>query len=214
VYLRGKVTFCSKRSTAFPVPASTPEGVRTEPPSRRGQAPGAAEPDARGVVERVSRTSAEASVRHVAAPQVATQTRTSRQRASPVPGRSPKRVLPRRRRSGVEATLSELAASRETLEGSIGEGMSDSTCRSGCSRAPSPGGCLPPASHRGGPRAQDTQRECEDISHGVRILSAFEPRRSLRRFTSPAPSALRVSHPLSGLSPPGPRGFVSRHIRP
>jgi hypothetical protein len=38
--------------------------------------------------------------------------------------------------------------------------------------------------------------------------------RSLRRFTSPAPSALRVSHPLSGLIPPGPRGSVSHHIRP
>jgi hypothetical protein len=89
-----------------------------------------------------------------------------------------------------------------------------STSRSRCARAPSPGGCLPLMSHQGGPRAQDTQRECDDISHGVRILSAFEPRRSLHRFTSPAPSALGVSHSLSGLSPPGPRGFVSRHIRP
>jgi hypothetical protein len=34
-----------------------------------------------------------------------------------------------------------------------------------------------------------------------------------RRFTSPTPSALRVSHPLSGLLPPRPCGFVSRHIR-
>jgi hypothetical protein len=74
--------------------------------------------------------------------------------------------------------------------------------------------CLPPESHRSGARAQDAQREYDDISHGVRILSAYEPRRSLCRFTSPAPSALRVSHSLSGLSPPGPRGFVSRHIRP
>ena len=89
-----------------------------------------------------------------------------------------------------------------------------STCRSGCVRAPSPGGCLPLVSHRSGTRAQDTQREFEDISLGVRILSTFEPRRSLYRFTSPAPSALGVSHSLSGLSPPGPRGFVSRHIRP
>jgi hypothetical protein len=53
-----------------------------------------------------------------------------------------------------------------------------------------------------------------DSSHGVRFLSAFEPGRSLCRFASPAPSALRVSHPLSGLIPPGPGGFVSRHIRP
>jgi len=30
----------------------------------------------------------------------------------------------------------------------------------------------------------------------------------------PSPSTHGVSHPLSGLIPPGPRGFVSRHIRP
>jgi len=106
------------------------------------------------------------------------------------------------------------SASRATLEGTIGEGMNGRTRRSGSSRAPSPGGCLPPVIRRSGSRAQDTQREFDDNSHGVRILSAYEPGRSLRRFTSPAPSALRVSHPLSGLSPPGPRGFVSRHIRP
>jgi hypothetical protein len=33
-------------------------------------------------------------------------------------------------------------------------------------------------------------------------------------FTSPVPSALRVSHSLSGLIPPELRGFVSRRIRP
>ena len=74
--------------------------------------------------------------------------------------------------------------------------------------------CLPPAGHRSGTQAQDAQREYEDISLGVRILSTFELRRSLCWFTSPTPSALRVSHSLSGLSPPGPCGFVSRHIRP
>jgi hypothetical protein len=75
-------------------------------------------------------------------------------------------------------------------------------------------GCLPPTGHPGGPQAQDTQRGYGDVSHGVRFLSAYEPRRSLCRFASPAPSALGVSHSLSGLSPPGPRGSVSRHIRP
>jgi hypothetical protein len=75
-------------------------------------------------------------------------------------------------------------------------------------------GCLPPESHRGGARAQDTQREFDDISHGARLLSTYEPRRSLCRFASSTPSALGVSHSLSGLIPPGPRGFVSRHIRP
>jgi len=62
--------------------------------------------------------------------------------------------------------------------------------------------------------ARHAVRDLDDSSHGVRPPSAFEPGRSLCRFASPAPSALRVSHPRSGLSPPGPRGFVSRHIRP
>jgi len=106
VYLRGKATFCSNRSAAFPVPASTPEGVRAESPLGRGQALGTAEPDARSIGERVSRMSAEASIRGGVTPRVAPRTRTSRQRASPGPGRSLGRVLPRRRRGGVEATLS------------------------------------------------------------------------------------------------------------
>jgi hypothetical protein len=42
-----------------------------------------------------------------------------------------------------------------------------------------------------------------------------QPRGSLaRRLASPAPSAPRVSHPLSGFIPSRPRGFVSRHFRP
>jgi hypothetical protein len=106
------------------------------------------------------------------------------------------------------------AEAASTREGSSGERMRDSAHRGGFARSSSPSGCLPPASHRSGPRAQDTQRGSSDVSHGVRLLSAYEPGRSLYRFTSPAPSALRVSHSLSGLSPPGPRGFVSRHIRP
>jgi len=71
-----------------------------------------------------------------------------------------------------------------------------------------------PANRRSGAPAQGDQRASDDISLGVRLLSAFQPGRSLRRFASPTPSALGVSHSLSGLSPPGPRGFVSRHIRP
>jgi hypothetical protein len=35
-----------------------------------------------------------------------------------------------------------------------------------------------------------------------------------RWLTTPAPSALRVSHPLSGLIPAHPRGCISSHIRP
>jgi len=49
---------------------------------------------------------------------------------------------------------------------------------------------------------------------GFGSLQRNQTRRSLRRFTSPSPSTLRVSHPHSGLIPPGPCGFVSRHIRP
>jgi hypothetical protein len=56
--------------------------------------------------------------------------------------------------------------------------------------------------------------EFDDSSHGVRSPSAFVSGRSLCRFASPTPSTLRVSHPLSGLIPPEPRGSVSRHIRP
>lgn len=42
-----------------------------------------------------------------------------------------------------------------------------------------------------------------------------QPRRSLaRRLASPAPSAPRVSHPLSGFIPSRPRGSISRHIHP
>jgi hypothetical protein len=137
------------------------------------------------------------------------------------PSRSAGAVLPRhleRGRSrflGAEATLlGPRYRSSEYPRGFLRGGMCDSTRRSGFARSSSPGGCLPPTSHRGGSRAQDTQRGSSDVSHGVRLLSAYEPRRSLCRFASPAPSALRVSHSLSGLSPPGPRGFVSRHIRP
>jgi hypothetical protein len=169
----------------------------------------------------VHRTWAEALVRHDATPQVTRQTHTSSQRASPEPEPKPGNGCFLDALRVTEATNAapklpfwRLTASRETLEGSIGERMSVGTSRSGCARAPSPGGCLPLAGHRSGTQAQDTQREIDDISLGVRILSTFEPGRSLCRFTSPTPSALRVSHSLSGLSPPGPRGFVSRHIRP
>jgi hypothetical protein len=118
----------------------------------------------------------------------------TRRRSNPVGGSRPKQRAPARAPPGIGRAIRPAEAGVHT-------------------RSP-PGSCLPPASHRGGAQTQDTQRECDDISHGVRILSAYEPGRSLSRFTSPAPSALRVSHPLSGLIPPGPRGFVSRHIRP
>jgi hypothetical protein len=104
---------------------------------------------------------------------------------------------------------------------SRGAGAGDLRCpglrtprRSGAAARLSAEGCLPPSSHRSGAWVQDTQRGLDDSSHEVRSPSASEPRRSLCRFASPTPSALSVSHALSGLIPPGPRGFVSRHIRP
>jgi len=54
-----------------------------------------------------------------------------------------------------------------------------------------------------------------DISHGVQCLPTKSASRIVtRRLASPTPSALRVSHPLSGLIPSKPCGFVSRHFRP
>ena len=99
-------------------------------------------------------------------------------------------------------------------EGSSGFRGSGPAHRSEQERDRPPERCLPPSRSRSDSGAQDTQREYDDISHGARFPSAYEPGRSLCRFSSPAPSALRVSHSLSGLSPPGPGGFVSRHIRP
>jgi hypothetical protein len=54
-----------------------------------------------------------------------------------------------------------------------------------------------------------------DTSHGVQCLPTKPASRIVtRRLASPTPSALRVSHPLSGLIPSKPCGFVSRHFRP
>jgi hypothetical protein len=132
------------------------------------------------------------------------------------------RVLPRRfdfgrsrARGDGAILLGHLDRSREFPPGHLRFGGTELTCRSGSNRAlrsrklpPTP---KPPKRFSG---ARHAAWEFDDNSHGVRVLPAFEPRRSLCWFTSPAPSALRVSHPLSGLIPPGPRGFVSRHIRP
>jgi hypothetical protein len=129
-------------------------------------------------------------------------------------------VLPQRLEVGrnrfldTEATLSVAhRRSRELPPGSLrGPACPPSPKRARAHRPPDGG--LPPVSHRNGPPMQDTQRESDDVSLGVRFLSAYQPRRSLCRFASPTPSALRVSHSLSDFSPPEPRGFVSRHIRP
>jgi len=63
-------------------------------------------------------------------------------------------------------------------------------------------------------RGQDTQRDNNGSSPGVRSLATFELGRSLCCFTKPTPSVHRVSHPLNGLIPPGPCGSISCHTRP
>jgi hypothetical protein len=108
-----------------------------------------------------------------------------------------------------------LGRSREFPPGYLRFRGTELTCRSGSNRAPRsqklPPTLEPPKRFAS---ARHAAWEFDDNSHGVRVLPAFEPGRSLCWLASPAPSALRVSHPLSGLIPPGPRGFVSRHIRP
>lgn len=62
-------------------------------------------------------------------------------------------------------------------------------------------------------RDSGSQLRSEDSYHGVRCLSAKSDERIvLRRFASPTPFALRVSHPLSDLIPVHPCGSISRHI--
>jgi hypothetical protein len=76
-----------------------------------------------------------------------------------------------------------------------------------------PGG--PPGSITRAARRWAPEQRATTPSMGFGASRRNQPRGSLaRRLTSPAPSAPRVSHPLSGLIPSGPRGFVSRHIRP
>lgn len=54
-----------------------------------------------------------------------------------------------------------------------------------------------------------------DTSLEVRCLSAEAATVIVTcRIASPTPSALRVSHSLSGFIPPTPRGSISRHIHP
>jgi hypothetical protein len=122
----------------------------------------------------------------------------------------------RSRDFGDEAALSKgYGRSRSRPQGRPRGLDCDSTRRSGSSHSPS-SRKLPPTDvlPKRLASARHAAWEFDDNSHGVRFLPAFELGRSLRRFTSPAPSTLRVSHPLSGLSPPGPRGFDSRPIPP
>lgn len=77
-------------------------------------------------------------------------------------------------------------------------------------------GCLPAGPQpRLGHERKTRSRTTDDTFPGVRSLSAKAARAVVAcRFASPTPSVLRVSHPLDGLIPPGPCGFVSPHIRP
>jgi hypothetical protein len=86
--------------------------------------------------------------------------------------------------------------------------------RSGRSRAPLPRGAshLPATCVVGWCKTRSRMPTTTPLGFGP--FRRFGPRQSLRRLTSPAPAALRVSHPLSGFCLPGSRGFVSRHFRP
>jgi hypothetical protein len=220
--LRGKATFFALCECCV-----SGLGSRARGPVCRGFVVGRASPvgvDA-GVLEAgasaVCRCSAEAGDRHCTQPRVAVCPRTGSRRASPDPGP--------RHGDGCSfevtgATEVAHAATKVPVGGSRPKQCASARAprdwggerchRGGTFHVLGPEGCLLPPGHRGGTGAQDTQREFDDVSHGVCFLSAYEPRRSLCRFASPTPSALRVSHSLSGLSPPGPGGFVSRHIRP
>jgi hypothetical protein len=54
----------------------------------------------------------------------------------------------------------------------------------------------------------------EDTFPRFNAFRRNQMRRSLRWIASPAPSAPRVSHPLSGFIPAHPRGYISSHIHP
>jgi hypothetical protein len=219
--LRGKATQSHSANAALPVSAHLPEGESAESSTSIGRTQPTSKPDTRSERFALWRALAEASVRHGPQPRMAARTRTS-QRASPDP--EPKRgsgcFLEARTEAEAKVLATKLpfwmltAEAVSARQGPIEVRGSGSFRRSGTSRDRRLEGCLPPASHRGGTQAQDTQRESDDVSHGARFLSAYEPRRSLCRLASSTPSALGVSHSLSGLSPPGPGGFVSRHIRP
>ena len=98
----------SNRSATFPVSESTPEGVRTESPSRWGQAPGTAEPDARGVDESVvSNVGRSVGSRRCEATSGDANANIAATSFTFPRAEARERVLPRRHRSGVEATLLE-----------------------------------------------------------------------------------------------------------
>jgi hypothetical protein len=219
-----KPPFRSGRRTAQPVRLTRPKACSPSLRRQAGQTPSDSEA---GMLEAFNASAVSNFSRSFGAtPCAATSDSTTRKhrslRASPEP--EPKlgngRFLEALTAAEAEVAATKLPFRNHTaeaecaLEGTLGLRGSDPAHRSGSSRNRRPESCLPPASHRSESQAQDTQQESNDVSHGARFLSAYEPRRSLRRFTSPTPSALGVSHSLSGLSPPGPRGFVSRHIRP
>jgi hypothetical protein len=233
----------SSRSTAHPVSGHTPEGVRAESSSSRGASPerwrsriapsggfalsrASAEAGVRFGTQSAatwqSRTGAEASVRLGTRSHDGAHANTLTGSFTQSRAEARVRVLPHRFDFGRSRALDGGAI----LLGAIGRSRlrppgyprfrgTDWTYRSGSNRAPRSRELPPtlePPKRIGG--ARHAAWEFDDNSHGVRVLPAFEPGRSLCRFASSAPSALRVFHPLSGFIPPGPRGFVSRHIRP
>jgi len=212
----------SNRTATLPVTEHTPEGVWTAPSLTDGASPSGNEAGwLEASDERLCRTSAEAGVRHGPLPQVAASSERRRNELHQTRAEARERCFLEASKEAEASVLAtklpcwkDTAEAMNVREGSFGFRGAGQLTEVRWSPDRPPERCLPPVGHRSGTQAQDAQREVDDTSHGVRFLSAFEPRRSLCRFASSTPSAHRVSHSLSGLSPPGPRGFVSRHIRP
>jgi hypothetical protein len=188
---------------------------------RRASSVSALKPKAQSVVSAVCRAKTEASIRHRTRPRVVAYPRTRRKGLRQTPAEAGERRTLHRvgpgRSPGVpdEAALSVLA----TEVVSAVRAPLSITARAVPPRwfgSRDERQKLPPVQQR--PKSlgkrKTRSRTSDNSSLGVRFLSAFKLRRSLRRFTSPTPSVLRVSHPLNGLIPPEPRGLVSCHIHP
>ena len=205
----------------FP-PRARGSGVESSSP-QRSKPVLAAKPDRskRGLYA-LNRSEAEASVRLCPLPRRTACTRTARSELHQLSDRSPSGGASSKRQGRSKPELPRrnlpVGVSRPKQRVSVGALSRQRARRVAEATRPTrcdPESCLPPVRHRSDESMQDTQRgNSTTPPNGVRSPSAFEPRRSSCRFASPTPSALRVSHPRSGLIPPGPCGFVSRHIHP
>jgi hypothetical protein len=128
-----------------------------------------------------------------------------RRRPKPATWRSPTRRFRSSRTVRIEAPSRVLLAEAGCpLEGTLGLQARRRLAEARWRVSRSLESCLALALHRSGSRMQDTQ--CGNSTTppmGFGPLRRLQSGRSLCRFASSTPSALRVSHPLSGLIPPG-----------